>query len=130
MATSAHWILALVEIIYYVPSAFLLVYVLWQHRNTGRSGWFFLLTFAILQSVGSALHVSAGRNGTPSLTAIIIVQVGMGPLILGLAGVVHEYTRLVGLEKDKRARNIEKVLNVGFPVVVAAAIVIYAVGAV
>lgn len=76
MTPSAHWILSLVELIYFAPSDLPLLYLLWTHRQTGRAGWFFFLLFVILQCTGSGMTVGVGTNGTPPSIAIVIVQVG------------------------------------------------------
>ncbi|KAK3696360.1 hypothetical protein LTR37_018025 [Vermiconidia calcicola] len=124
MASSAHWILALVELLYYVPSAPPLIYVLWKHRHTGISGWLFLLVFVILQCTGCAMIVSAGKGGTPSSTAIIIVQVGLSPLILDTR-VLRTYWDGKGPQGTEDHHDRKHV----FHVAVGTAIAIYAVGA-
>ena len=115
------------ELIYYTPSTLPMAYILYTHRRTGLAGWTFLLIFTILQSTGAGMIVSAGPHGTPSSIAVIIVQVGLSPLILGLAGAVHEYGKLTGVTRG-RERGVPAA-NVGFHVAVVTAIAIYAVGA-
>lgn len=127
MPPSAHWILALVELIYYTPSILPLAYTLYTHRRTGLAGWTFLLLFTILQATGAGMIVSAGPHGTPSSIAVILVQVGLSPLILGLAGAVHEYGKLTGWTKGRE--RLVMVANVAFHVAVVTAIAVYAVGA-
>ena len=129
MGVSAHWVLALVELIYFAPAALPLLYVLRSHFSTGRSGWFFFLLFIVLQCAGSGMIVSAGQNGTPSEVALILVQVGLSPLILGLAGVIHEYARLTGLATEGRSARLAQIASSAYHLAVIAAIAIYAVGA-
>lgn len=127
MPPSAHWILALVELIYYTPSILPLAYTLYTHRRTGLAGWTFFLLYTVLQATGAGMIISAGPHGTPSSVAIILVQVGLSPLILGLAGVVHEYGKLTGWTKGMEKAVM--VANLCFHVAVVTAIAIYAVGA-
>lgn len=106
-----------------------LLYVLRTHHRTGKTGWTFLFIFILLQCTGSGMIVGAGQNGTPSATAIIIVQVGVSPLLLGLAGVVHEYAKLSGLMTTRRAQTTATIVDVAYHLAVIAAIAVYAVGA-
>ena len=99
--TTHRWVLALVEIIYFGTAAIPLTYVVWKHRSTGLRGWLFLGLFIVLQITGSGMILGAGQDGTPSATAIIIVQVGLSPLIFGLAGIIHEYSELADLEREQ-----------------------------
>lgn len=129
MPPSPHWILALIELIYFIPSTIPLLYILYSHRHAGSTGWIFFLLFIALQCAGSGMIVSAGQNGTPSSTAIIIVQVGLSTLILGIAGVVHEVLMLSRLAKGQSLQRVVRVVHVVFHLAVLGAVAIYAVGA-
>lgn len=123
------WALALAELIYFIPSSIPVTYCLWKHRRTGLAGWTLLLAFVLLQLIGSGLTVSAGQHGKPSSTAIIITSVGLSPLMLGLAGVVHEWTKVAGMFSTKGAKKYAMAAILGYHVLVVGAIAIYAIGA-
>lgn len=70
-----------IYIILAIPVLFLLV----KHGRHGLLGWFFLFIFCSLQIIGSALAV---KGSSPS--ASIISNVGLSPLLLAAAGILHE----------------------------------------
>nr|POF04849.1 hypothetical protein CFP56_75880 [Quercus suber] len=123
---SADWILALVELIYFTPTIIPVCLVLWKHRQINIHGWFFLFIFVILQITGSGMAV--GSNGR-SVTAIIIVEVGLSPLLLGLAGVIKECADMVAIAADRRVRRQRSVILLLYHFFVAGAVALYAVGA-
>jgi hypothetical protein len=87
------WDLAVVEFVFYVPSALPVLYCTWAYRQTALVGWIFVVAFVLLQIIGSGLIVAAGKEGQPSSTAIILISVGLSPLLVGVAGYVffHEW---------------------------------------
>lgn len=121
------WSLALAELIYYIPSTIPVLFLLWRHRRHFL-GWLFLFVFASLQIVGSGMTISAGENGTPSATAITLTSVGMSPLMLAIAGVIHEWVDLSGILKSANKRKWAWVAVVAYHMAVAGAIAIYALG--
>nr|POE62966.1 hypothetical protein CFP56_03869 [Quercus suber] len=123
---SADWILALVELIYFTPTIIPICLVLWKHRQINIHGWFFLFLFVILQITGSGMAV--GSNGR-SVTAIIIIEVGLSPLLLGLAGVIKECADMVAIAADRRVRRQRSVILLLYHFFVAGAVALYAVGA-
>ncbi len=70
----------------------------------------------------------AGQHGTPSSTAIIIGSVGLSPLMLGLAGVIHEWAIICGSLSSKRAKKWAWFVVLLYHVLVMSAIVLYAIG--
>ena len=75
------------------------------------------------------MALSAGENGTPSSTSIIITEIGLSPLMLGLAGVVHEWAKVCDVFKTKRKQQLAQIVLLLYHIGVATAIAIYAVGA-
>ena len=128
MPTSS-WDLALVELIYYIPTSIPLLYILWKHRRTGISGWLFLFAFIMLQAIGSGMTLSAGENGKPSTGSIIVSNVGLSPLILGICGIIHEWVNISGILSTKQAKKWAQVTVILYHLLVLSAIAIYAIGA-
>jgi hypothetical protein len=80
------WDLAVAELVFYIPSAIPVFYCTWIYRKTALVGWIFISAFVLLNLIGSGMIVSAGEEGVPSTTAIILISVGLSPLLVGLAG--------------------------------------------
>lgn len=125
---SQPWALALAELIYYIPSTIPVLYLLCRHRSHPL-GWLFLFVFASLQIIGSGMTISSGQNDTPSSTAITLTSVGMSPLMLAIAGVLHEWIDLCGTLIPNKSRRWAWVVVLVYHLVVVGAIAIYAVGA-
>ncbi|KAJ6189014.1 hypothetical protein N7519_003922 [Penicillium mononematosum] len=69
----------------YAVLAIPVLYLLVRHGRYGLLGWLFLFFFCILRIIGGALAV----NDT-SAAANIISSVGLSPLLLATAGILHE----------------------------------------
>lgn len=123
------WDLALVELIFYIPLSFPVIYCLVKHRRTGLSGWFYFLAFTTLQVVGSGMIVSAGEHGTPSTTALIITEIGLSPLILGIAGIIHEWAKTIGLLQTDERKKLGLASILLYHLLVVGGTAIYAIGA-
>jgi hypothetical protein len=65
-------------------------YSLYKHGRRGIEGWFFLFAFCSLRIIGSGLQLSDEKSGSTNRTAQTIGGVGLSPLVLSIAGVVHE----------------------------------------
>lgn len=64
------------------------VYIAFRHGFRGLAilGWGYLLVFCSLKMVGSGMQL--GDN--PGSGAVIVTSVGLSPLLLAVAGVLHE----------------------------------------
>ncbi|KAL4888818.1 integral membrane protein [Aspergillus ambiguus] len=69
----------------YAVLAIPVLYLLVRHRRYGLLGWLFLFLFCTLRIIGGALAVN-----NPSAAANIISSVGLSPLLLATAGILHE----------------------------------------
>ncbi|VUC33518.1 unnamed protein product [Clonostachys rosea] len=59
-------------------------FVLWKHGVAGLLGWGYLLVFFSLRIVGCAMQLSG------STSAAIISNIGLSPVLLATAGILHE----------------------------------------
>ena|ERR1700761_9339383 len=86
--------LAIAELIIYLLLLPIVSFLLVRHRIQGLLGWIYLIAFCILRIVASGLqindHVQESHGKPPSTTAAIVNSVGVSPLILAIAGVIHE----------------------------------------
>ncbi len=64
------------------------LFVTFKHGTRGLAlvGWVYLFLFCTLKMVGSGLQLGSSQNSGAS----IVSSVGLSPLLLGAAGVLHE----------------------------------------
>lgn len=62
-------------------------YIIWKHGKTGFLGWFYVHIFCLLRIVTGGLALHGNNNST---SAVILNSIGLSPLILAIAGVLHE----------------------------------------
>lgn len=63
------------------------LYILIRHKIPGLLGWLYLFIFCNLRIIGSALAL---KDGSADSTAAIISSIGLSPLLLAAAGILHE----------------------------------------
>lgn len=104
----------------YAPLSIAVIYILIKHLPTGILGWLYLFVFTTLRIVGSAMSLS--RN---SPSASIIVNIGLSPLILATAGILHESRFYRGPRKPR----LEWSLTAFCHVIVASGVALVGAGA-
>lgn len=70
----------------YVILAFPVLYLLFKHGRNGFLGWLFLFVFCGLRIISGGL----GVKSSDSAAASIISNIGLSPLLLTTAGILHE----------------------------------------
>ena len=72
----------------YILLAFPVVYIAARHGITRAAvlGWGYLFVFVTLKIVGSAIQL----HGSESSAASIVSNIGLSPLLLAGAGILHE----------------------------------------
>jgi prolipoprotein diacylglyceryltransferase len=94
MALDSTTRLAIAELIIYIFLLPLTFFLLIRHGKRGILGWLFLAVFCILRIISSALQIreyNQVSHGKPSTTtAGIVNSVGVSPLLLSVAGIIHE----------------------------------------
>ncbi|KAL2022921.1 hypothetical protein VTK56DRAFT_4136 [Thermocarpiscus australiensis] len=80
----------------YAVLAIPVLYLLFRHRRYGLLGWLFLFVFCTLRIIGGGLAIS-----DTGVAANIISSVGLSPLLLATAGILHEarHYRIQPLDK-------------------------------
>ena len=77
---------AIAQLATYIILLPLIAYLLYAHGKRGLLGYLYLFVFCSMQLISAGLQIA---NPT-STTAAILSSVGLSPLLLGLAGIVHE----------------------------------------
>lgn len=67
-----------------------LSYCVWKHGARGLLGWLVLQIFCGVRIVGSVLQIRDEKTGSETTAALILANLGLSPLLLGVAGVLHE----------------------------------------
>lgn len=70
----------------YVILAFPILYLLFKHGRNGFLGWLYLFVFCGLRIISGGLGVKKSDGATAS----IISNIGLSPLLLATAGILHE----------------------------------------
>ncbi|KAH6989589.1 hypothetical protein BKA56DRAFT_576080 [Ilyonectria sp. MPI-CAGE-AT-0026] len=72
------------ELAIYATLSIPTVYILVKHGPPGYLGWFYLITFFSLRIIGGVLSL------TGNSAASIVSNIGISPLLLAAAGILHE----------------------------------------
>jgi hypothetical protein len=82
---------AIAELVVYIPTALLTVWVLLRHGIHKQLGWIYLAIFCIIRIAGSALEiesVNSPANSNDQEWALILQSVGLSPLLLSTIGLL------------------------------------------
>ncbi|EYE92984.1 uncharacterized protein EURHEDRAFT_461230 [Aspergillus ruber CBS 135680] len=81
----------------YVILAFPILYLLFKHGRNGFLGWLYLFVFCGLRIISGGLGVKKSDGAAAS----IISNIGLSPLLLATAGILHEARayRIFGINK-------------------------------
>jgi prolipoprotein diacylglyceryltransferase len=66
------------------------LYVWCKHGKHGFIGWFYLQSFCAVRVVGNILQEVEENNHSSSSAALIVSSMGLSPLIIAAAGILHE----------------------------------------
>lgn len=91
MTLSHDSILSIVELALYAPLLPLAEYLLYRHGRHGILGYFYLSAACTVRIVSDIVQLATSANDSkPSLASTILSSVGLTPLMLALAGMLHE----------------------------------------
>ncbi|TCD68829.1 hypothetical protein EIP91_009696 [Steccherinum ochraceum] len=93
MGLSARGIIALGQLIVYVPIVFVAGFLVFRHGFSRGTGWIFLLTLSIVRIVSGAMLVATEQQSNPSHTIVTIATVlesaGLSPLTQATLGFLN-----------------------------------------
>ncbi|KAK4500933.1 hypothetical protein PRZ48_009125 [Zasmidium cellare] len=91
MTLSHDSILSIVELVLYAPLLPLTAYLLFRHGRHGILGYLYLNAACTVRAVSDIVQLAtSAADSKPSLGATILSSVGLSPLMLALAGMLHE----------------------------------------
>ncbi|TGO58235.1 hypothetical protein BCON_0057g00220 [Botryotinia convoluta] len=78
------------ELIVYIPSLFLSVFLAFRHGFGRSAGWYFLIIFCLARIIGPCMSLAAISSPSVSLYtgALILQNIGLSPLILTTLGLL------------------------------------------
>ncbi len=82
---------AIAELVVYVPTALLTIWVVFRHGAHKQLGWIYLAIFSIIRIAGSAMEIQSTKNpgdATSQEWALILQSVGLSPLLLSTLGLL------------------------------------------
>ena len=114
---------AIPQLTVYIILLPLIAYLLYAHGKHGLLGYIYLFLFCALQLISAGLQIASSK----STTAAILSSVGLSPLLLALAGVVHEAHTYLSRPKAGNA-TIGWVFQLLLHLLTIAAVVLVAIG--
>lgn len=102
MALSSEVSLAIAELVLYLILSPIVPYLIFKHRLVGFLGWFYLSFFVGVRLAAAAIQI-AERNKPPSIAGAVVNAIGLTPLILATAGVLHEAAHYLPGRRNKIA---------------------------
>ena len=82
--------LSCVELAIYFPLVPVVLYLAYRHGKHGLLGYISLNLFVPLRIVADIISISEHNGTTPSIAAAVVSSIGLSPLLLCLAGLLHE----------------------------------------
>lgn len=117
---TASTVIAIISLIFYVPTLLLALYICTKHTFTRSSGWLYTLILCIIRIISSILQIVSYTNPSKGLlqTAIILDSVGISPLLLATLGILSRFVDLANTKasptfKTRHFRIIQVVITVG-----------------
>ncbi|KAL7928225.1 hypothetical protein V8C35DRAFT_333375, partial [Trichoderma chlorosporum] len=75
------------------------LFCLWKHGKTGFLGWLFVQVFCVLRIATGGIGLHGSQKGE---AAVILNSIGLSPLLLAIAGILHEARRAVNPRLNRR----------------------------
>jgi prolipoprotein diacylglyceryltransferase len=79
-----------VELAVYAILTLPAIYCLIRHGPQGILGWLYLIIYCTIRLVAAGLKLKGDLDHTISSGALIVDNIGLSPLLLGAAGILHE----------------------------------------
>ncbi|OIW24602.1 hypothetical protein CONLIGDRAFT_692019 [Coniochaeta ligniaria NRRL 30616] len=88
---------AIAELVVYIPTALLTVWVVFRHGVHKQLGWIYLAIFSGIRIAGSAMEIQSAHNPSDTTSeewALILQSVGLSPLLLSTLGLLKRVGRI------------------------------------
>jgi hypothetical protein len=82
--------LDIVILVVYIAFLNPILYCMWKHGKPGLLGWLPLQSFCLVRIVGSILDLHDAAVHSKSQNSLILSNIGLSPLLLAAAGILHE----------------------------------------
>ncbi|KAL5423057.1 hypothetical protein PMIN04_004223 [Paraphaeosphaeria minitans] len=116
----SHDTVAVVELIFYIPTIFLAIYACYKHGFKRSSGWLYTLILCLIRIIGSVCQFVSNNNLSTGLlqTIFILDSVGLSPLLLATLGVLSRFVDFVNSKTTpvftvRHFRIVQLVLTLG-----------------
>lgn len=83
--------IAIAQLAFFIAISPLILFCIWTHGRRHCLGWLFLSFFATIRVIGSILTISErSAQGPPGIGVQVLSGSAISPLLVGIAGVMHE----------------------------------------
>lgn len=82
---------AIAQLVVYIPTALLTIWVVFRHGAHKQLGWIYLAIFSIIRIAGSVLEILSVKNPSNASDqewALILQSIGLSPLLLSTLGIL------------------------------------------
>lgn len=91
LSTHSNWELACAELAYYTIALLPIAYIFYTQGRPALRAWIYLSLYTGLQIAGNAIIAAAGPDGEYSYIGPVLASVGLSPLLIGTAGILHQW---------------------------------------
>ncbi|KAF2998540.1 hypothetical protein E8E13_005057 [Curvularia kusanoi] len=97
-------IIALVELIFYIPFSLLSAFVCYRHGFSRSSGWLYTLILCVVRIIGSIFQFASHTDRSIGMleTIIILDSVGLSPLLLATLGLLSRFVDFINASSTPR----------------------------
>ncbi|EME80945.1 uncharacterized protein MYCFIDRAFT_78632 [Pseudocercospora fijiensis CIRAD86] len=125
--THSDWQLACaeLELAYYALALLPIAYIFYTQGRSALRAWICLGLYTGLQIAGNAIVAAAGPDGEYSYIGPLLASVGLSPLLIGTAGILHQWFATIRFFRSsqsglsKRTQVVGIVFHVGATIAVA-----------
>ena len=104
--------LSCVELAIYLPLVPIVLYLAYRHGKHGLLGYISLNLFVPLRIVADIISIADRNDTTPSIASAVVSSIGLSPLLLCLAGLLHEihYYQVVTTHTSDTSERVNRML--------------------
>lgn len=90
VATNVDKAIEIFQLIIYAILILPAIYCQSRHGRPGLLGWFYVVVYCLIRLIAAGLMLKSDTNHDTSTAAMIVDNIGLSPLLLGAAGILHE----------------------------------------